>query len=60
MLHVIQSVWSILILKDAYNTRREVPIHYHAERINKQFSSLPDILLRTEIKAVLETLLTVE
>jgi hypothetical protein len=42
------------MLKDAYNTRRrEVPIHYHSDRINKQMSSLPDILikLRMEINA---------
>ena len=54
--------WKCLVmLKDAYNTRRrEVPIHYHSDRINKQMSSLPDILikLRMEINAVLETLLT--
>ena len=42
--------------------RREVPIHYQSDRINKQISSLPDILkkLKTEINAVLETLLAVE
>jgi len=47
----------------AYNARRrEVPIHYHSDRINKQISSLPDILikLKTEINAVLETPLAVE
>jgi SMC interacting uncharacterized protein involved in chromosome segregation len=32
--------------------RREVPIHYQSDRINKQIRSLPDILikLKTEIK----------
>jgi hypothetical protein len=42
--------------------RREVPIHYQSDRINKQISSLPDILikLKTEINAVLETPLAVE
>jgi hypothetical protein len=44
--------------------RREIPIHYHSDRINtsKQISSLPDILikLKTEINAVLETPLAVE
>ena len=46
----------LVILKDAYNTRgRELLIHYHSDRINKQISSLPDILikLKTEISAVL-------
>ena len=40
----------------------EVPIHYQSDRINKQISSLPDILikLKTEINAVLETPLAVE
>jgi hypothetical protein len=44
--------------------RREIPIHYHSDRINtsKQISSLPDILikLKTEINAILETPLAVE
>jgi hypothetical protein len=44
--------------------RREVPIHYQSDRINKQIRSLPDILikLKTEIKlnAVLETPWAVE
>jgi hypothetical protein len=42
--------------------RREIPINYQSDRINKQISSLPDILikLRTEINAILETLLAVE
>ena len=40
----------------------EVPIHYQSDRINKQISSLPDILikLKTEINSVLETPLAVE
>ena len=42
--------------------RREVPINYQSERINKQISSLPDILikLKTEINSVLEAPLVVE
>jgi hypothetical protein len=51
------------MLKDAYNTRRrEAWIHYHSDRINKQMSSLPDMLikLKTEINAILETPLAVE
>ena len=42
--------------------RREVPINYQSERINKQISSLPDILikLKTETNSVLEAPLVVE
>ena len=42
--------------------RRELPINYQSDRINKQILSLPDILikLKTEINAVLEPPLAVE
>jgi hypothetical protein len=42
--------------------RREVPIHYQSDRINKQIRSLPDILikLKAEINAILETPWAVE
>jgi hypothetical protein len=42
--------------------RREIPINYQSDRINKQISSLPDILikLKTEINAFLETPLALE
>ena len=62
--HVIGSARSYLRMPTIGIERREIPIHYHSDRINtsKQISSLPDILikLKTEINAVLETPLAVE
>jgi hypothetical protein len=42
--------------------RREIPTNYQSDRINKQISSLPDILikLKMEINAFLETPLALE